>query len=422
MTLQHRRKVRTLEDYGVLTKGEEPPNASTKVFHYEGGGSLAPVPDGPEANGNTTTAPPDKPLSDDIRIYDINEIIEYNSYKRKDGLYKEKGPQSKNWCFTNFALDDIQFYDDPNIGFIAYGQETCPTTLKLHHQGFLQLRAKKTLGWIKNNLSKTVRFAIMKGNFKQNVEYCSKEGKLIKRGEYTGQGQNTPLLEAVKNIKENKFDFDNDENAVILLKYNKGVQHLINYHKDKEDKKLNKLDFESMFACLNHRQSYWLKLLNQQSRRQILWIHDITGNLGKSFFSDYLCIFENAFEAENAANKDLAYAYKGQKYVVFDFERSNADVINYGVIEKLKNGKIFSAKYESCSKRFVPPKVICLSNFAPNIKMFSLDRWYILSYRDGHLIKIRNGDYVMHIDDDSDYSEHYPSDNDAAAEVECLEE
>nr|QKV51283.1 putative replication associated protein [Crucivirus sp.] len=410
MTLQHRRKVRTLEDYGVLTKSESIHNLD---FHYEGGGSLSSVPVGPDDNGNTTTAPPDKPLDSDSKTF-ISESIEYNACKRKDGLYKEKGPQSKNWCFTNFALDDIQWYDDPNIGFIAYGLETCPTTLKLHHQGFLQLRTKKTLGWIKNNLHASVRFAIMKGNFKQNVDYCSKESRFTKRGEWTGQGQRTDLKDAIKKMVDQTFDIEDEENASLMIKYNKGMLYFQNHLTEKRCKLASKEHFDKTFNVLNINQQFWKSILFYQNRRQILWIVDLTGNLGKSFFSTYMYFYENAFEAENCAGKDLAYAYKGEPYAIFDFERCNEDVINYGALEKLKNGKIFSSKYESTSKRFVPPSVCAMSNFKPNIKMFSIDRWMILTYVDGNLIKYQDGSYIKHInefDSDDEDNKHFPSEN-----------
>ncbi|AYP28950.1 MAG: Rep [Cressdnaviricota sp.] len=408
MTLQFRRKVRSLADFGLITQGD----ADSKYeVPLRGGGSLASVPVGPEANGNTTTA--DKPIFD----IDSKEIIEYNACKRKDGLYKEKGPQSKNWCFTNFLLDDIQWYDDPNIGFLAYGLETCPTTGKLHHQAWLQLREKKTLGWIKNNLHASVRFAIMKGSFKHNSVYCSKEGKLIKRGEWSGQGQRTDLKDAIKKMIDDTFDSDDEENASLMIKYNKGMLYFRNHLTDKQRNKSAREAFDLTFNTLTINQQFWFSLLKKQNHRQILWIVDIDGCIGKSFFSTYMHYYHKAFSAENCSGKDLAYAYHGEPYAIFDFERCNESVINYGALEKFKNGSVFSSKYESVSKRFVPPKIMVCSNFKPDRKMLSSDRWLILTYKLGRLFSKQDGLETWYYGDDANGSasdesdaEHFPDD------------
>lgn len=77
----------------------------------------------------------------------------------------------------------------------------------------------------------------------------------------------------------------------------------------------------------------------------------------------------------NAPTKDIAYAYNYEPWVVFDFTRDKELIVNYSVIEHLKNGVIFSWKYESFTKRFPSPKIICLSNFTPEFDKLSKDRW-----------------------------------------------
>ena len=51
--------------------------------------------------------------------------------------------------------------------------------------------------------------------------------------------------------------------------------------------------------------------------------------------------------------------------------------MNYEVIESVKNGVVFSTKYESQMKVFKTPHVIIMANFAPDESKMSSDRWDI---------------------------------------------
>jgi hypothetical protein len=53
---------------------------------------------------------------------------------------------------------------------------------------------------------------------------------------------------------------------------------------------------------------------------------------------------------ENGRTKDAAYQFHGQEYIVFDLTRSSMEVLNYDIMERLKNGKVSSTKYEPVKK------------------------------------------------------------------------
>jgi hypothetical protein len=67
---------------------------------------------------------------------------------------------------------------------------------------------------------------------------------------------------------------------------------------------------------------------------------------------------------------------KNEVFIV-DCPRSMQDYINYGAIEQIKNGLIFSGKYEGAQLVFNCPHVICFANVAPEIEKMSADRWGI---------------------------------------------
>jgi len=80
----------------------------------------------------------------------------------------------------------------------------------------------------------------------------------------------------------------------------------------------------------------------------------------------------------------VALEYKCNPVVVFDIPR-DGDKTNFKVIEILKTGAIFSTKYMSCVKRFLPPGVCVLTNSLPDKFKLSLDRWTCYRIRNDNL-------------------------------------
>ncbi len=76
----------------------------------------------------------------------------------------------------------------------------------------------------------------------------------------------------------------------------------------------------------------------------------------------------------------MAYAYKNESIVIIDLARTQAESVNYfyQFIESLKNGVLFSPKYESGQKIFKPPHVFVFANYEPDQTKLSADRWNIV--------------------------------------------
>lgn len=121
--------------------------------------------------------------------------------------------------------------------------------------------------------------------------------------------------------------------------------------------------------------------------RIVIWIYDPLGNNGKTKLCKYLVQTHNATILNNGGTKDIAHSLpKAPKIVVFNFTRSNEGHINYSAIEAIKDGLIFSPKYESHTKVFESPFVICMANFYPDLMKLSEDRWVIGELSFGHNI------------------------------------
>ncbi len=114
--------------------------------------------------------------------------------------------QSRNWCFTDFEkLDLVAIYKEYKdiIRYIGWGIEICPTTKKIHHQGWIQFVNKKRMGGVKKVFgTKKIHIESCMGNEIQNDKYCAKDKKFEYLGKYIVQGQRTDLESIKKKLDE----------------------------------------------------------------------------------------------------------------------------------------------------------------------------------------------------------------------------
>lgn len=116
------------------------------------------------------------------------------------------------------------------------------------------------------------------------------------------------------------------------------------------------------------------RLLNQTDR-QVTWVYDPVGNTGKTYLGQWLCAFDHGIMFENGKKADIAMAFEDEPIVIFNFTRDKEGFVNYSVMESFKDGVLWSPKYESQVKRFLPCKVLCLANWKPDETKLSMDRW-----------------------------------------------
>lgn len=142
-------------------------------------------------------------------------------------------------------------------------------------------------------------------------------------------------------------------------------------------------------AKLKPWQTELIKDLEDQDDRKVKWIFDEEGGNGKSFLTNYL-LDRGAFFCNNGKIADVAYAYEEEDIVIFDLPRTTIDTEGkdwtpYRLMEMFKDGRLFSAKYQSCVKRFPSCKVVVFANFKPNRKAMSKDRWDVQTLKNEKL-------------------------------------
>lgn len=128
--------------------------------------------------------------------------------------------------------------------------------------------------------------------------------------------------------------------------------------------------------------------LKTQDDRKIMWIKDTTGNNGKTLLCKELALHHDACIFGNAKTKDIAYAYDDQEIVACNLTRTQASRVNYEALEALKDGLMFSGKYESTTKVFASPRLVVMSNNDPDFEAFSQDRWDYYTLEEGRLKKV----------------------------------
>jgi len=91
--------------------------------------------------------------------------------------------KNRNFCFTWNNYDDTskQYLSEFNAKYIAYAEETAPTTGTKHLQGYISFNNPVTIQQARSKFPKC-HVETMLGSLLQNETYCSKSGTLIEHG------------------------------------------------------------------------------------------------------------------------------------------------------------------------------------------------------------------------------------------------
>jgi hypothetical protein len=115
--------------------------------------------------------------------------------------------------------------------------------------------------------------------------------------------------------------------------------------------------------------------------RTIIFVVDVKGNSGKTWFADYYCKLRNESVRKSAMVmypgklSDMSQAYIPTTEVLFmDCARKRAENLQYGFLEEIKNGKVFKAKYNSCMRGTKVPHIVVNMNELPDMEALSPDR------------------------------------------------
>ena len=310
------------------------------------------------------------------------------------------------WVFThnNYSDNDLDraraWITPDNCLYAVVGKETAETTETPHLQGFLHLKKRSKISTLKKKLF-NAHFEVARGSDEENQKYCTKGGNiLLEIGQPAPKnGTNTSFVNATEiatrvGAGEDLHDIlhSDDKFMVAHDKHMQYVDRMIEINANK----IGEEAFRDYYGCNNmvfwpwQAELYDMLTKEQPDPRRIFGYVDPKGGAGKSSFASMFRSRHNAIRFRGGRPQDIAYAYKRQPVVFFDFPRTNHDVDKMcSLMEQMKDGELFSSKYVSVVKSFAPPHVIVFANFFPSRGAFSEDRIEVRLIEKGKILKCR---------------------------------
>jgi len=297
-----------------------------------------------------------------------------------DALPPKKSPQIRAWFITQFKLPYQFAWDPAEYEYV----EECDDTTKdgKPHKHFVVFYKKRVTAYrVQRDFpgSNHEALRLQETTYLHPTPENRKTGYITYGKREIKQGTRTDLARVRDQLKAGwslSYLMRTDEYGDIIARH----MHYFRQVEADNDRLTIDNDLRARFqhVVLKPWQQRLLDILREPVHdRAIYWFWDHVGNTGKSFFAKYLRVVFYAFQCESADHRDVAHAYKGESIVVFDYARTSDVHKCYATLEKLKDGAIFSPKYDSQMKCFVPPHVVVFANYPPMMDKLSLDRWRI---------------------------------------------
>lgn len=293
----------------------------------------------------------------------------------------------RNICITHTTdrvIDhDVLFKLNDHLTFLVVGEEYGDIANKRHYQIYAEFNKQmynkglRTLFGVVEG--EVFHHENRRGTATQAAEYCMKDGNYNVYGEPKKKDQSA-MRTLFNSVKEGKTNIELlEENPDVALDRN-SIKFMRESIEEDNNEKRKRLMIEKWgpVELYPHQEFIKSEFLNQDDR-EILWVYDQVGNTGKSVLAMHLlAVLESVIYLQNGKSSDLAHIYNGQEHVVFDLTRSTESRINYTIIEQMKNGLVYSPKYQSKMKYSMGVKILILANHLPNFEAMSKDRWNVI--------------------------------------------
>jgi hypothetical protein len=285
---------------------------------------------------------------------------------------------AKNWCFTlnNYTNAEIEAFSNlgDNVSYLIYGKEVGETGTP-HLQGFIAFSARRRLAQVKAVVGQRAHVEVTR-TVPQAITYCKKDGDFTEHGQMPAGPGNRSDIDAFKeDVKLGIVDRKQlrETHSEVFAKYSRFCIEYLHDNEPQRDMPVHPL-------------REWQQNLNNQLNgepddRTIVFVVDTVGNKGKSWFAHYYAMLHDKCQVlEPAKKSDMSYVLDSTIRVLFiDAPRSRTEYVLYDFLEAVKNGFVFSPKYESRTKTLNKCHVVCLMNEYPDMTKLSADRYQIIN-------------------------------------------
>jgi hypothetical protein len=294
-------------------------------------------------------------------------------------------PQSqlKTYCFTinNVSPDCIPCL--PSFATYVCFQPEIGESGTPHLQGYIELSKAMRISALKKLGSpwSLAHFEGRRGTQAQAIDYCRKldtqSGPFVEYGLKARAGASKQFDLMIAEIQTGVVTRDYIRTHFLgeYIRHKRAVDELF-----RELGQLGKEDVDLAPLVLAEWQAKILDIVSASPHpRLVHWYVDLGGGIGKSTFTKYLVRNHGAILIDTTAKERVIRAYNNEPVVIFDISRheGNKNMINYGIMECLKNGLGFNTMYEPGMKIWKIPHVIVFSNIFPDRSQLSADRWEI---------------------------------------------
>lgn len=294
--------------------------------------------------------------------------------------------RAKKWCFTlnNPTSDESSllgnFWVNHHATYLVYGKETGESGTP-HYQGFVIFHERKRLPALRAILPRA-HWEVARGTPQQAADYCKKEGDFEEHGTLptSTQGKRNDW-ERLKSYVEElgrkpKWRELWIEFPGLMGRYEYGVNNYLSALLP-PDALTDSTPREGW------QQDLYSRTQEEPGDRQIEFVIDYDGGKGKTWFTQYM-LDKHPDETQVlriGKRDDLAHCIDPHKSIfLIDVPRKQMDLLQYPILEMLKDRIVFSPKYHSMTKiLYGKCHVIVFCNEDPDLTAMSTDR-YLTTY------------------------------------------
>jgi hypothetical protein len=270
----------------------------------------------------------------------------------------------------------------PDVTYLVYGREVGESGTP-HLQGFMVCRTPLRFECVAQLLWADARphVEVARGTSQAALSYCKKDGDFVEYGQVPTEQGKTNRFEEFKTWVLDQPDKPTarqiaEHHPGIFLQYSRAMEWV-------------DLVYPIVRDVVGEFRAYQLGLaqilLGEPQPRKIIFVVDEVGNTGKSWFvRKFLFLHESLTQVLSVGKRDdLAHAIDSSRRVfLFDLPRSSSEFLQYTVLEQLKDGIVFSPKYNSRTKLLDhgTPHVVVFMNEQPDRNKLSRDRYQVINW------------------------------------------